>query len=66
MATTRSVVERLNAWQNAFKKLVWCTERKAKVIDFYVTSANTIIILRRLIREGWKRYRWDTRPARCP
>jgi hypothetical protein len=66
LATSRWVVERLNSWQNAFKKLVWCTERKARVIDFYVTFANTIIILRRLIREGWKRYRWDARPARCP
>ena len=66
MATTRWVVERTNAWQNAFKKLVWCTERRTRVIEFYLAFANAVIILRRLIREGWKRYRWDTRPARCP
>src|ERR1035437_6625294 len=62
MATTRWVVERTNSWQNAFKKLVWCTERRTPVIEFYIAFANAVIILRRLIREGWKRYRWDTRP----
>jgi len=66
MATSRWVVERTNSWQNAFKKLVWCTERRTVVIQFYLAFANAVIILRRLIREGWKRYRWDTRPARCP
>jgi len=28
--------------------------------------ATAIIIVRRLIREAWKRYRWDCRPRRCP
>jgi IS5 family transposase len=27
-ATKRWVVERTNSWQNAHKKLVWCTERR--------------------------------------
>jgi IS5 family transposase len=57
-ATTRWVVERTNAWQNAFKKLLWCTERRAVVIRFYLNFVNAIIIVRRLIREGWRRYRW--------
>jgi transposase len=65
-ATTRWVVERTNAWQNAFKKLMWCTERKSAVVSFYIAFANAIIIVRRLIREGWKRYRWEGRPSRCP
>ena len=65
-ATTRWVVERTNAWHNAFRKLAWCTERRQGVIAFYVAFANAVIIVRRLIREGWKRYRWDTRPTRCP
>jgi hypothetical protein len=84
-ASIRRVVERLNSWQNAFKKLVLCTERRQRALDFYVTFANVVIILtlhggsspvacgglkpiavRRLIREGWKRYRWESRPARCP
>jgi transposase len=66
MASSRWVVERTNSWQNAFKKLVWCTERQARVIAFYHALANAVIVLRRLIREGWKRYRWEGRPARCP
>jgi hypothetical protein len=34
-ATNRWVVERTNySWQNAHKKLVWCTEREGRVIDF--------------------------------
>ena len=65
-ATTRWVVERTNAWQNAFKKLLWCTERRAVVIRFYLSFVNAIIIVRRLIREGWRRYRWEGRPSRCP
>jgi hypothetical protein len=36
------------------------------VVSFYIAFANAIIIVRRLIREGWKRYRWEGRPARCP
>ena len=35
-ATKRWVVERTNSWQNAHKKLVWCTERRDRVIDFWV------------------------------
>lgn len=46
---------------NAFRKLAWCTERGSVVIRFYVALANTIIIVRRLVREAWTRYRWDTR-----
>lgn len=65
-ATSRWVVERTNAWHNAFKKLAWCTERRAVVIRFYLALTNAIIIVRRLVREAWKRYRWDTRPRRCP
>jgi transposase len=65
-ASSRWVVERTNSWQNAFKKLAWCTERNDEVINFYLAFANALIIVRRLIRKGWKRYRWDGRPRRCP
>lgn len=65
-ATGRWVIERTHAWTNAYKKLVWCTERRARVIDFWPTFAAVIITVRRLIREGWTRYRWDNRPARKP
>ena len=65
-ATRRWVVERTNSWQNAHKKLVWCTERRGRVVDFWVAFSEVVIIVRRLIREGWKRYRWDGRPPRRP
>jgi hypothetical protein len=58
-------VERTNAWYNAHKKLVWCTERRGQVIDFWIAFSN-VIIMSRLIREAWTRYLWDTRPCRRP
>jgi len=64
--SNRWVVERTGSWHNAFKKLVWCTERKRTVISFYLAFASAIIIVRRLMREAWIRYRWDSRPRRCP
>jgi IS5 family transposase len=65
-ATKRWVVERTNSWNNAHKKLVWCTERRERVIDFWVAFSEVVIIVRRLIREGWSRYRWEGRPRRRP
>lgn len=65
-ATKRWVVERTNSWQNAHKKLVWCTERRNNVIDFWVAFSEVVIIVRRLIREGWSHYRWEGRPCRRP
>jgi transposase len=66
MATKRWVVERTNSWTNAHKKLAWCTERRAEVIDFWVAFSDVVIIVRRLVREGWTRYRWEGRPSRRP
>jgi transposase len=65
-ATNRWVVERTSAWHNAHKKLLWCTERVGRVIDFWVAFSEVVIIVRRLIREGWSRYRWEGRPSRRP
>jgi transposase len=65
-ATKRWIIERTNSWHNAHKKLVWCTERQGRVIDFWVAFSDVIIIVRRLIREAWTRYRWETRPPRRP
>jgi transposase len=66
-ATNRWVVERTSSWHNAHKKkLVWCTERVGRVIDFWVTFSDVVIIVRRLVREGWTRYRWEGRPSRRP
>jgi transposase len=65
-AAKRWVVERTNSWHNAHKKLVWCTEKRGRVIDFWVAFSDVVIIVRRLVREGWTRYRWETRPSRRP
>ncbi|MDP8973461.1 MAG: IS5 family transposase [Actinomycetota bacterium] len=65
-ATKRWIIERTNSWHNAHKKLAWCTERQGRVIDFWVAFSDVIIIVRRLIREAWSRYRWETRPPRRP
>lgn len=62
----RWVVERTTAWTNAHKKLVWCTERRVVVVAFWIAFSAAIIIVGRLVREGWRRYRWDGRPARKP
>jgi transposase len=65
-ATGRWIVERTNSWHNVHKKLVWCTERRGRVIDFWIAFSNVIIIVRRLIREAWTRYRWEGRPRSKP
>jgi transposase len=65
-ATKRWIVEYTNSWNNAHKKLVWCTERRERVIDFWVAFSEVVIIVRRLIREGWSRYRWEGRPRSRP
>ena len=65
-ATKRWIVERTNSWHNAHKKLVWCTERRGRVIDFWVAFSDVVIVVRRLIRKAWTRYRWEGRPQRRP
>ena len=65
-AGLRWVVERTNSWHNAHKKLVWCTERRGRVIDFWIAFSNVVIIVGRFVREAWARYRWEGRPHRRP
>ncbi len=65
-ASRRWPVERTNAWTNAHKKLVWCTERRAIVVAFWLAFSAAVIVVGRLVREGWVRYRWDGRPSRRP
>lgn len=64
--TKRWVVERTNSWTNAHKKLLWCTEREGRVIDFWIAFSNAIIIVGRLIREAWTHYRWEGRLSHRP
>jgi transposase len=65
-ATKRWVAERTNSWHNAHKKLVWCTERRGRVIDFWIAFSEVVVVVRRLIREAWTHYRWEGRPHRRP
>ena len=65
-ATKRWVVERTNSWQNARRKLVWCIERRGRVVNFWVALSDVVIIVRRLIRRGWIHYRWEGRPCHRP
>jgi hypothetical protein len=67
-ASKRWVVERTNPWQAklAHKKLVWCTERRERVIDFWIAFSEVVIIVRRLIRRNWTHYHWKGRPCRRP
>jgi hypothetical protein len=52
------VVERTNSFSNAHKKLLWCTERRSRGIDFWIAFSDVIVTAGRLIREAWTRYRW--------
>ena len=66
-AGARWVVERTNSWHTrGFKKLGICTERRGRVVEAFIALANAVIIIRRLIREAWTTYRWDTRSTRRP
>jgi hypothetical protein len=57
-------VERTNAWHNNFNRLQRCHERKEEVIDAFFDLADTIITVRRLIRESWTFYRRDGPPGK--
>jgi hypothetical protein len=40
-----------------------CTERNAKIVDFYLYLAAALVTIRQLIQRARNRYRWDTRPT---
>jgi transposase len=65
-ASQRWHVERTHAWQNAFRRISHCYERRVDVIDAFFDLADTIIIVRSLIRRSWTTHRWDNRPRRRP
>jgi hypothetical protein len=57
------VVERTHAWTNGYGKLRRCTERNAKIVDFYLHLAAALVTIRQLIQRARTRHRWDTRPT---
>jgi hypothetical protein len=65
-ASRRWPVERTHAWGNQYGKLRWCTERRRRVVEFWLALANAAIVCGRLLRRAWSCYRWQTRPRRRP
>jgi hypothetical protein len=51
------------AWMNGYGRLRRCTERDAKIVDFYLHLAAAFVVVRRLIQQARTRYRWATRPT---
>ena len=51
-AGTRWVVERTHAWMNGYGKLRRCTERNAKIVDFYLYLAAALVTIRQLIQRA--------------
>jgi hypothetical protein len=47
---------------NGYGKLRRCTERNARVVDFYLYLAAALVTICQLIQRARNRYRWDTRP----
>lgn len=65
--THRWKIERTNSWHNrGFAVLARVTDRRGVVQDAWAALASAVIVIRRLVRQAWTRYRWDGRPARCP
>ncbi len=60
------MIERTHAWGNQDGKLRWCTERRRRVVVFWLALAGTVIVCGRLIRRAWTHYRWEGRPRRRP
>jgi hypothetical protein len=59
----RWVAERTHAWMNGYGKLRRCTDRDAKIVDFFLYLAAAFVTVRALIREARTRYRRPTRPT---
>ena len=62
----RWVIERTHAWGNQYGKLRWCTERRQRVVVFWLGLALAVIVCGRLVRHAWTCYRWEGRPRRRP
>ncbi|TLP90229.1 IS5 family transposase [Nesterenkonia salmonea] len=63
--TRRWKVERVNSWHTrGFGLLQVVLDRSAPVQQAWIQLANTIIVLKRLLKETWPRFRWDSRPVK--
>lgn len=62
-ASRRWPVERTQAWMNGFGKVRRCTERRARVVEFYLFLAAAFVTTRLLIQRARASYRWEGRPT---
>lgn len=63
--TRRWMVERANSWHTrGFGILQVILDRGEPVQQAWTCLANAIIVLRRLLKEAWPRFRWPTRPVK--
>ncbi|MBA2813785.1 transposase [Streptomyces sp. KM273126] len=64
--THRWVIERTNSWLNnrEFKAFAIVIDRRAVVQDAWMALASAVTVIRRLLRQAWTTYRWDTRLSR--
>lgn len=63
--TRRWKIERTNSWHTrGFGLLQVVLDRTENAQQAWCCLANAIIILKQILRQGWTRYRWDTRPVK--
>jgi transposase len=62
-AGNRWRVERTHSWMNGYGKLRRCTEKRRVIVQFYLFLAAALVVLRQLIQQARRRYRWPGRPA---
>jgi hypothetical protein len=62
-AGSRWVAGRTHSWMNGYGKMRRCTDRDAKIVDFYLYLAAALVTIRQLIQRARSRYRWHTRPT---
>ena len=63
--TRRWKVERTNSWHTrGFGLLQVVLDRAGRVQQSWACLANAIVVLRRLLKESWAKFRWTTRPVK--
>ena len=55
-----------HAWAASTANCAGAPERRRLVVECWLASASTVVILGRLLRRAWACYRWHTRPRRRP
>jgi hypothetical protein len=61
-AGRRWPVERTHSWMNGYGKLRRFTDKRKVIVEFYLHLAAALTVIRRLINQARRRYRWPARP----